>query len=164
MSVEKKLIRALKGAKTEVFHQLLEELGERRGEVSLAGETFAEVQLFGFDLKGLDLSNTEWENCILEEIAADGANLEGAYFNTSSLLSCRFVDTNLEGAAFDGCVGKRCLTQRANVEGSEYSDCQFTDCTFAELVLEDVDWTSLIFNGGELRDVECRSPSWPSRT
>src|SRR5690606_28147972 len=46
---------------------------------SAAGETFREAQIVDMDLDGVDLSNTEWDSCLLDRVVFGAADLEGAY-------------------------------------------------------------------------------------
>lgn len=164
MDFGKLLTDALKRADTKAFHSTAEKLEGNRSDVSLEGETFRNLQLYGFDLRDFNLSNTEWENCILENVNAANTILEGAYLHECSLVSCRFDDTNLEGAAFESCVLKNSSFIRTNVCASEFSTSQFDNCTLRDLILEDIEWDELIFNNGQWINIKGQSGSLNNST
>lgn len=153
MSSNKNLRTAIRNSDAALLNRLREEAEEGEG-LSLQGESLNEIQSTDLDLGGIDLSNTEWENCILDRVRFGDANLEGAYFTGTTLLSCTFSETILEGTGFDGCVFRNCEIVGANLTGTELSNNQFKGGRLADVQLEDVEWRSLVFSDCRLENIE----------
>lgn len=131
----------------------LERMKHEEESVSAAAESFKEAQLVDLKLADIDLSNTEWDSCILDRVSFDDANLEGAYLTGCTLLNCSFVNTNLSGAALEGCVVKHTTFDGANVALSEFDSSQFNDSHLKNLVLDEADWRSLSFTDGSISGI-----------
>lgn len=142
----KSLLSAIRKSDSAFISRLREE-GE---ELSADTETFRDVQLVELKLGGIDLSNTEWDECSLDRVDFSDANLEGAYLKGCMLLGCTFRNTNLDGASLEGCILRNCVIEGASVEGLEMGDLQFADSTLAELELNDIDWRSVSMNDGRI--------------
>ena len=71
------LARHLRRGRALDFQQNLEEL-EAAGEApTLEGETFKELTLDGFVLRGINLTNVEFETCELRQVRLEGCTLDG---------------------------------------------------------------------------------------
>lgn len=116
----------------------------------VSGETFKSVSCGRIDLSAVDLSNTEFEDCLLSGIRFDGADLSGAYFHGSTLMECSLAGANLDGASFDGCVLKQVDLAGAVLTGTELSGTELADCTIADSSLDDATWESVTISGGSI--------------
>lgn len=148
--INKLLAKALRASDLDTFHKLKAKL---QTQGSFSGESFHNVVAAGFDLSGFDLSNTEWDGCLLEHMNFDNSDLEGAYFNGTTLLDGSFVETSLETAAMDACVFKRVVFQKTNLNDTEFAGSDLEFCSFKELSLDDVDWSLLTFSQGNVLQV-----------
>jgi len=162
MSSNKNLRTAIRNSDAARLGRLREEAED--GPLSLEGESLSEIQSTDVDLFGIDLSNTEWENCILDRVRFGDANLEGAYFTGTTFLACTFVETHLEGTGFDGCVFRNCEIVGANVTSTELSNNQFKGGRLANVQLDDVEWRSSVFSDCRIENIEGLSGTLSSVT
>jgi len=142
------LVRLIRRSDASTFNQRRQTVDD--DALSLSGETFKNVQLIRADFEGVDLTNTEWESCLFDSVSFNNANLEGAYVHGSTFINCTFEQTCLEGFSLEGCVVKRSGIAQANVKQSEVSDTQFADCVLRDLDFDEVSWSSVTFNAGEI--------------
>lgn len=147
----KDLVELIRSGEALAFNEVKAALGDRMPPLN--GQTFKNVQLVGFDLSDLDLSNSEWEACLFNQVRFDGCSLEGAYVKGCSMIACSFVGVEMDDAALEGCVIKRTLFHKCSVEGAEVSDTQWSDCDLADLDLSGSEWSSVIFNAGRVAQV-----------
>lgn len=142
------LLKLLNRNDAEGFNRVREEASGE--DVSLAGKTFKSLQLVGFDFTGVDLSNTEWEHCMLDRVSFVESQLEGAYLHGTTFIGCKLIDCNVEGFSMEGCVLRRCQIEGGSFDDSEIVDTQFRDCELRDLTLTDVEWSTLTINGGKV--------------
>ncbi|MDX9721233.1 MAG: pentapeptide repeat-containing protein [Myxococcota bacterium] len=151
MSHRKSLLSAIRESDGEALARLRESASE---PLSLSGETFKNAHITGLRLEGIDLSNTEWSDCMFDRVRFEGVDLSGSYFVGSTALSTQFEGGTLDNASFEGCVLRRSSFIACSCVGLELADTEFSDCTLAELALDEVDWHGVAFNEGELRQLQ----------
>lgn len=131
----------------------LADLRAEGGALSLAGETFKGAQIIDCDLSGIDLTNTEWDECSFDRVVFGDCNLEGAYFTGSMILSTAFRGGSFEGGSLEGCVMKNCEIDAINVVATEFSDLQLSATAFRNLELDEIEWRSVVMNEGRIESV-----------
>ncbi|MGB3756763.1 MAG: pentapeptide repeat-containing protein [Rivularia sp. (in: cyanobacteria)] len=80
--------------KVKTVAELLERYatGERDFQgIDLEGRINRDVSLEGTDLRGINLANGNLAECPLNHINFSGANLQGVWFQSSSLRRCNFL-------------------------------------------------------------------------
>lgn len=148
------LARHLRRGRALDFQQNLEEL-EAAGEApTLEGETFKELTLDGFVLRGINLTNVEFETCELRQVRLEGCTLDGTYMHDTKLDDCDLSGCSGQGFALEACTIDRSRLDSLELEGAEWTTTTFLDCelkalTFAEALLEE-----LTFQGGRFERVE----------
>lgn len=131
---------------------------------SLAGETFNKLEVTRLDLSHIDLSNTEWNSCILDKATFRRGNLEGAYFTGCTILESVFAEMTMDGAAIDGSVLRNCTFRSMKLEDVEITGTELNGCTLEDLDLVESIWESVTVSAGKLKDVRGRSGSWSGIT
>ncbi len=126
---------------------------------SLEGETFKDMRVAGFVFDEVDLSNTEWTNCMLEKVQFANANLEGAYFDHTVLTDCDFNGGAFDGASFDAAIFLRTRFADVDLSGTELEGCEFTDSQLSNVALEDIDWRQISLTRVAMSRVEGKSGS-----
>ncbi len=154
------LRKAIKDGDAAAFARIAAELEEPD---VLSGETFTKVALTGFDFSGLDLSNTEWEDCLLERLRFENTNLEGAYLHGCTVVDANFAGAKLDGVSLEGCVVKRPLFAGCAIDGVEWSGTELVDAAFRDVRGEDVSFENVTFAGG-LLGLRVESGSWTGVT
>ena len=144
----KDLLDLMRAGEALAFNELRQKLGDQTP--SLDGQTFKNLQIIGFDLGDLDLSNSEWEACLFNQTRFDSSSLEGAYLKGCTLVACSLAGVEFDDVALEGCIIKRCLMERCALSGAEVSDTQLSDCEIADLDLSGSEWSSVVFNAGRL--------------
>jgi uncharacterized protein YjbI with pentapeptide repeats len=126
---------------------------------SLEGVTFSDMRIAGFVFANVDLSNSEWTNCMLEKVQFVDANFEGAYFDHTVLTDCELTNGQFDGASFDAALFRRTHLTDVDLSGTELEGCEFTDCRLSDVVLEDIDWRQLSLNRVSLARIQGKSGS-----
>jgi uncharacterized protein YjbI with pentapeptide repeats len=138
------------------FADALNEPGARE---ALAGETFSALSVSHYDFSGMDLSNTEWTDCVLDHILFNETILEGAYLSGSTLIDCTMGATTLSGVSMDGTVLRGCTIRACTMGGSELTGTGLDNCTLDDVDIEDASWTSVTFTGGTITNLRGSSGS-----
>ena len=120
---------------------------------ALAGETFSALAVSHYDFSGMDLSNTEWNDCVLDHILFNDTNLEGAYFTGCTLIDCTLGGARLSGVSMDGAGLRGCTVRACSMEGSELTGTGFDNCTLEDIDLQDATWTSVTISGGSVTNL-----------
>jgi hypothetical protein len=148
----KEVVDLIRSGEGHAFNAMRRLLGDQMP--SLHGQTFNNIQMVGFDLSELDLSNTEWEASLFNQVRFDGSSLEGAYIKSSSLIACSLIGVEMDDVALDGCIIKRTALHQCSIEGAEVSDTQWSDCALSELDLSGSEWSSVVFNAGQISHIK----------
>lgn len=114
-------------------------------DAALSGEEFKGVAATGFDFSGLDLSNTEWSECLLERANFTEGSLEGAYFHGCTIVDPTFAGTNMAGWTLEGSTVKRAMMRAVALDGAEISGSEFVECELIEVKGADVSIEAVTF-------------------
>lgn len=131
---------------------------------SLDGETFRNLEVTGMDLSFLDLSNTEWDTCIIHKSDFRGANLSGAFFTGCTILESNFDKSTLGATAFDGCVMRDTTFREVVFDGVELTGSELAKCTFENVELIETLWESVTVKEGVLCNLKAKSGTWSGLT
>jgi uncharacterized protein YjbI with pentapeptide repeats len=129
------------------------------GRDALAAATFEKLTLSYAALENLDLSNTEWEECMVEGASFRGSDLTGAYFNGCTFRDCVFEDVDASTASMDGTIFRGCIFRRANLDSTECTGLEFTSCVLEGVTLDECEWNAVTFSGGAWESVSASSGS-----
>lgn len=144
MSNARTLLSLLKKGDAAEFAAAIAEAGND----ALQAESFVKLSLSYASFDGLDLSNTEWEECMIEGASFRNSDLQGAYLNGCTFIDCVFEDLDAEAASIDGTTFKGCQFRRADLTESEVTGAEFTDCGFDGVVLDSAEWNAITIAGG----------------
>jgi uncharacterized protein YjbI with pentapeptide repeats len=146
MSFREKLIKLILRGDPTNFHSVCNELEE--SDLDISGATFKSLRLSGFDFSGFNLEASEWEACDFNNVRFDRANLSNSYLHSCSFVDVFAEETNFEGAALENSLVKRTLLKDCILTSAEFSDNQHSECEIIGGTWEEVDWSSLTFEGG----------------
>ncbi len=146
------LIKLLLKGDPEPFHAFCREVEPEKLDIN--GATFRELHLSNFDLRGFNLSNTEWANCTMSALHLDGADLSGAYIHGSALVDCSAINAQLAGAALDGSVLRSTRFEACNWTDAELDNNQLLQCTLEGGVFEDISFNGLILEECQLAKIQ----------
>ncbi|AGU47739.1 pentapeptide repeats-containing protein [Variovorax paradoxus B4] len=157
----------------EEAQRLRAEIGRAR---SLGILFFAEIDLTGADLSGLDLRDMNFEGAWLESANLAGSNLSGADFSRAVL-----AHANLEGVIAIGTKFARANLGRARFAGgvfdeSDFSETMLMHCAFADTQMRranfakanllettwgNADWSAAKLSGQVFHKLDLSGMRWP---
>lgn len=148
------LARHLRRGRAQDFHQHLEELEAAGEPLTLEGETFKELTLDGFHLRGINLTNVEFETCELRQVRLEGCTLDGTYIHDTKLDDCDLSACTGQGFALEACTVDRSRLKGMELESVEWTTTTFLDCELQGLTLAEALLEELTFQGGRFEQVE----------
>lgn len=162
MTIERKdLIRLIKkGDLRGIRHAR----NENRDFPPLDGETFRNLEVTGLDLSFLDLSNTEWDTCILDKSSFRNANLSGAFFTGCTMLQAEFDRATFQATAIDGCVIRDSTFRELLLNDVELTGSELARCTLEDVTLNDALWEAVTVREGVFCNVKAHSGTWTGLT
>ncbi len=83
--------------------------------------TFKNCQLSFSSFRGLKITNTQFDACVLEEVDFSGSDISGSIFHDSQLKNAIFENTNLEKSDFRTAMQFLIDPDKNRLKGSKFS-------------------------------------------
>lgn len=126
-------------------------VGGRLRGVSLAGETFRLLHLARVHLEECDLSNSEWELPLLEEVQLSGCRLTGFRIKGGKGIELKLRECHGRYAQFEGAELKDSRFEHCQLGESSFLGCALDRAVFAECDLRGTVMSGVRLRGADLR-------------
>jgi uncharacterized protein YjbI with pentapeptide repeats len=122
---------------------------ERVQEHAGTGGTFADENLAGLDLSGLDLTGADFSVAELAGCNFEKCELSNAVFRASVLTGARFVQANLSDAMLVDAAAAKADFTGAQLRGADLSRLDASDANFTGATLESARAKGAVFGGSD---------------
>ncbi len=129
------LARLVRSGKASTFSLEIDQMLEEGKSPSLALQTFEGKTITNFHFRGISLANVAFEECTFTECTFEECDLEGTFFDGSTMLHCTFKGCTGEAFAFDTCTITKSTFDGIELRAPEWTDTQINESTLLNVVM-----------------------------